>query len=90
MENRTNSLLTNFKLKLKTKIEGLITYSTEQQIVKFNVNSGNNQELWGVNTGFSSYELKWRNDAVLQHMGFYPTIENPCVMMRVNHITKSC
>ena len=23
-------------------------------------------------------------------MGFYPTTENPCVMMRVNHITKSC
>ena len=23
-------------------------------------------------------------------MGFYPTTENPCVMMRVNHTTKSC
>ena len=23
-------------------------------------------------------------------MGFYPTTENPCVMMRVNHKTKSC
>ena len=23
-------------------------------------------------------------------MGFYVTTENPCVMMRVNHITKSC
>ena len=23
-------------------------------------------------------------------MGFYPTTENPCIMMRVNHITKSC
>ena len=23
-------------------------------------------------------------------MGFYPTTENPCVMMRENHITKSC
>ena len=23
-------------------------------------------------------------------MGFYHTTENPCVMMRVNHITKSC
>ena len=23
-------------------------------------------------------------------MGFYPTTENPCVVMRVNHITKSC
>ena len=67
-----------------------ITYSTEQQIFKFNVNSENNQELWGVNTDFSSYELKWTIDAILQHMGFYPTTENQCVMMRVNHITKSC
>ena len=44
----------------------------------------------GVNTDFSSYELKWTIDAILQHMGFYPTTENPYVMMRVNHITKSC
>ena len=29
-------------------------------------------------------------NAILQHMGFYPTTENPCVMMRVNHKTKSC
>ena len=28
------------------KVEGLITYSTEQQIFKFKVYSGNNQELW--------------------------------------------
>ena len=40
------------------KVEGLITYSTDQQIFKFKVNSGNNYELWGVNTDFSSYELK--------------------------------
>ena len=26
----------------------------------------------------------------MQHSGFYPTTENPCVMMRVNHKTKSC
>ena len=55
-----------------------------------NVNSGNNQELWGVNTDLSSYELKWTIDAILQHMGFYHTTENPCVMMRVNHKTNSC
>ena len=54
------------------------------------VNSGKNQELWGVNTDFSSYQLKWTIDAILQHMGFYSTTENPCVMMRVNHITKTC
>ena len=29
-------------------------------------------------------------DAILQHLGFYYTTENPCVMMRVNHKTKSC
>ena len=53
------------------------------------VNSENTQELLGVNTDFSSHELKWTIDSILQHMGFSPTTENPCVMMRVNHI-KSC
>ena len=28
--------------------------------------------------------------SILQHMGFYHTTENPCVMMRVSHKTKSC
>ena len=46
--------------------------------------------MWGVNTDFSSYELKWTIDTILQHMGFYPTTENPCVVMRENHKTKSC
>ena len=46
--------------------------------------------MWGVNTDFSSYELKWTIDAVLLHMGFYPTTENLCVMMRVKYKTKSC
>ena len=72
------------------KVEGLITYSTDQQIFKFKVNSGSSQELWGVNTDFTSYELKWTIDAILQHMGFYHTTQNPCVMMRENHKTKSC
>ena len=67
----------------------LITYFIEQQIFKFKVNSGNNQELWGVNADFTSYELKWTIDAILQHMGFYPTTENSCVMMRENHKIKS-
>ena len=84
-------LTTKFQFEIENrKVEGLITYSEEQQIFKFKVNSGNIQELWGVNTDFSSYELKWTIDAMLQHIGFYPTTENPCVMMRVNHITKSC
>ena len=44
----------------------------------------------GVNIEFTLYELKWTIAAILQHMGFYHTTENPCVMMRVNHKTKSC
>ena len=53
---KQNKLFTNkFQIKIENrKVEGLITYSTEQQIFKFKVNSGNNQELWGVNTDFSS------------------------------------
>ena len=82
LENRTNSLLPHFKWKLKTEVEGLITYSTDQQIFKFKVNS------WGVNIEFTLYELKCTINAILQHMGFYHTTENPCVMMRVNHKTK--
>ena len=84
LENRTNSLLPHFKSKLKNrKVEGLITYSTDQQIFKFKVYS------WGVNIEFAFYELKCTIHAILQHMGFYHTTENPCVMMRVNHKTKS-
>ena len=35
------------------KVEGPITYSTDQQIFKFKANSANNQELWGVNIDFT-------------------------------------
>ena len=66
------------------KVEGLITYSTDQQIFKFKVDS------WGCNIEFTLYELKCTIHAILQHMGFYHTAENPCVKMRVNHKTKSC
>ena len=84
-------LTTNVQIEIENrKVEGLITYSTDQQIFKFKVNSGSSQELWEVNTDFKSYELKWTIDAILQHMGSYHTTENPCVMMRVDHITKSC
>ena len=89
---KQNKLLTTkFQIEIENrKAEGSITYSTDQQIFKFMVNSGSSQELWGVNTDFSAYELKWTIDAILQHMGFYHTTENPCLMMRVNHKTKSC
>ena len=57
------------------KVEGLITYSSDQQMLKFKVNSGSCQELWGVNTDFTSYELQCTIDAILQYMGFYQTTE---------------
>ena len=42
-------LTTNFEVKDESrKVEGLITYSTGQQLFKFKVNSGTNQEVWGV------------------------------------------
>ena len=44
----------------------------------------------GDNIEFTLYELKCTINAILQHMGFHYTTENPCVMMRVNHKTKSC
>ena len=78
-------LTTTFQIEIENrKVEGLITYSTDQQIFKFKVNS------WGVNIEFTLYELKCTTHAILQHMGFYHTTENPCVMMRAKHNTKSC
>ena len=78
-------LTTTFQIEIENReVEGLITYSTDQQIFKFKVNS------WGVNIEFTLYELKWTINAILQHMGFYHTTENPCVIMRANHKTKSC
>ena len=78
-------LTTTFQIEIENrKVEGLITYSTDQQIFKFKVNS------WGVDIEFTLYELKWTIHAILQHMGFYHTTENPCVMVRANHKTESC
>ena len=78
-------LTTTFQIEIENrKVEGLITYSTDQQIFNFKVNS------WGVNIEFTLYELKCTIHAILQHMGFYHTTENPCVMMRAKHNTKSC
>ena len=88
---QNNKLLTtNFEVKLENRIvEGLITYSTDQQIFKLKVNSGTDQEVWGVYIDFQSIHGKWTIDAILQHMGFYVTTENPNVMMRENHNTQS-
>ena len=83
-------LTTNFEVKVENrKVEGLITYSTDQQIFKLKVNSETDQEVWGVYIGFQSIHSKWTIDAILQHMGFYVTTENPNVMMRENHNTQS-
>ena len=78
-------LTTIFQIEIENrKVKGLITYSTDQQIFKFMVNS------WGVNIEFTLYELKWTIHAILQHMCFYHSTENPCVITRANHKTKSC
>ena len=59
-------------------------------IFKFKVNSGTNQELWGVYTDFKSNQSKWTIDVILQYTDFYSPTENPNVMMRENHNTQSC
>ena len=82
---------TNFEVKVENQnVEGLMTYSTDQQIFKFKVISGSNQEVWGVYIDFQSIHRKWTIDAILQHMGFYATTENPNVMRKENHNTQSC
>ena len=47
-------LTTKFQMEIENrKVEGLITYPTDQQIFKFKVSCGNNLELWGVNIEFT-------------------------------------
>ena len=83
--NQDKLVTTKFQIEIENrKVEGLITYSTEQKIFKFKVIS------WKVSIEFTLYEMKCTIHAILQHMGFYHTTENPCVMMRVNHKTISC
>ena len=49
-------LTTNFEVNVENqKAQGLITYSAEQQIFKFKVNSGTDQEVWGVYVSINSY-----------------------------------
>ena len=83
---KQDKLLTStFQIEIENrKVEGLITYSTDQQIFKFKVDS------WGVNIEFTLYEVKCTIHAILQHMGFYHASENPCVVMRAKHDSKSC
>ena len=72
-------LTTNFEVKVKNrKVEGLITNSTDQQIFKLKVNSGTDQEIWGVYIDFQSIHSKWTIDAILQHMGFCNNKKSKC------------
>ena len=57
------------------KVEGLITYSTDQQIFKFKVKSGTDQEVWGVYINSQSNQNKWTIHGISLHMGFYVTTE---------------
>ena len=83
-------LTTNFEMQTENrKVEGLTTYSTDQQIFKFKVNSATDQEVWGVYIDSQSNLNKWTIHGILLHMGFYVTTENPNVMIRENHNTKS-
>ena len=69
-------LSTNFEVKVEyRKVEGLITYSTDQQIFKFKVNYGTDQEVWGVYIDFQSIHSEWTIDAILQHKDFYVRTE---------------
>ena len=81
-------LTTNFEMQSENrKVEGLITYSTYQQIFTFKVKSGTDQEVWGVYIDSQSKQNKWTIHGILIHMGFYVTTENLNVMMRKNHKT---
>ena len=88
---KEDELLTpNFEIGIENrKVEGLITYSTDQQIFKFKVNSATDQEVWRVYIDFQSNQNKWTIHGILLHMGFYVTTEIPNVMMRENHKKKS-
>ena len=86
-------LYTNLEVKVENrKVEGLITYSTDEQIFKFKVISESNQEVWGVYIDFQSIHSKWTIDAILQYMGSYATTENPnnhlniLLSMKMNYI----
>ena len=83
-------LNTNFGVKAENrKVEGLITYSTDQQIFKFKVKSGTDQEVWGVYIDSQLNQNIWTIHGILIHMDFYATTGNPNVMMRENHKTQS-
>ena len=62
-------LTTNFEMQIENrKVEGFITYSTDQQIFKFNVKSGTDQEVWGVYIDSQSNQNKWTIHGILIHI----------------------
>ena len=83
-------LTTNLEVQPENrKVEGPITYSTDQQIFKFKANAATDQEVWRIYIDSQSDQNTWTIHGILLHMGFYVTTENPKVMMRENHNTKS-
>ena len=79
---KENKLLTsNFEREIENrKVEGLIAYSTDQQVFKFKVKSGTDKEVWGVYIDSQSNQNKWTIHGILLHMSFSVTTENPNVM----------
>ena len=64
--NAKEDKLLHFEVKVENrKVEGLITYSTDQQISKFKVNSATDQEVWGVYIDSQSNQNKWTKIAKL-------------------------
>ena len=103
IEKGIKVLTTNFTVVIESpRADGLITYSLDQQSFEFkywtqkvppktsNPDKLTNLELWGVNFDSKSYEKKWTIHGIIENMGFYPSTENPCVMMRENLKTKCC
>ena len=89
-EQESKLLTTNFEVKVESrKVEGIMIYSTDQQIFKFKVNSGTDQEVWVIYIDLQSIHGKWTIDPIY-NIWVYSTTENPNVMMRENHKTPSC
>ena len=89
MQKRTNSLLPILKSRLKIEkskgsqpIQQIDRYSNSWLILGLSKKMGRYID-------FQSIHKKWTIDALLQHMGFYATTENPCVMMGEDHNTQS-
>ena len=64
-EQESKLLTTNFEVKVENrKVEGIMIYSTDQQIFKFKVNSGTDQEVWVIYIDLQSIHGKWTIDPI--------------------------